>query len=556
MDVSQDLTSVVEEEVKEIAKLLSKAAKNYQMYLSNNRMFISSLDDLKSALDRFLEDNEVLTFVVKEFELLHRNVPVYTNTDKFQSVAFRMYRDGVRLLSFHRGIGRDELIALFEALTKCMEVDNLEEDFVTLLWEKDLESITYYEVNDFEADADQAKKGDHKKTQLKPDLSNQDLAQSRLNQVSRDVERLKPTLSLTAEDLQEVQDLAFAVEDDFFLRRAWQVFALAFETDDSKETYCDLENGIVGFLDTCMANRQIGLAAEALATTKSIYESFDDKDVSRVLRRILTSRHSEKNMGIIEQVLATGKETDHFQCAGYLSLIGAGAIPSILRLLPVCTQPSAKRAIIASVAALGEACPSAILESVDTASSEDVEVVLDILEAIGTEAAFGVGLGFSKHHSARVRGKVASMAGGLKGAAASAVARTLVNDTDDSVRRKAVVSMVKICGEGAVETLAKLFTSKEFSRLSHDSKLSMLIAIRNLPSAAQMQAIRTILKMRAFLRRRPIEDTKIALIEIMHLMDQDVAFEVLDVLVDNSSGKISKAARATLKKVRDADRTY
>lgn len=556
MDTVQDSTSVVEEQVKEIAKRLSKAAKNYQMYLSNNRMFISSLNDLENALDGFLEENDVLTFIVKEFELMHRDVSVYSNTDKFQSIAFRMYRDGVRLLSFHRGIAKEELIALFEALTRCMEVDNLEEDFVTLLWEKDLESITYYEVNEFESGGDPSPKGDRKPGQLKPDLGSDDLAQSRSSQVSRDVERLKPTLSLTAEDLQEVQDLAFTVDDDFFLRRAWQVFALAFEADGSKETHLDLENGIAGFLDTCLACRHMGLAADALATTKSIYQAFGDSDVGDALDRILSGRYSEKNMGIVEHILATGKEIDHFQCAAYLSRLSRGAIPSIMKLLPVCSQQSARQTVITSVASLAETCPGATLKAIDMTSVEEVEAVLDILDTIGTDTALEVALDLANHPSTRVRGRVASLAGGLKNPAAADVIRSLVNDPDDSVRRKAVVSMVKVCGDGAVETLVKLFTSKDFGQLSHDSKLSMLIAIRNLPAPAQLKVIRALLKMRGFLKRRSIEDTKLALLEIIHLMDQDVAFDVLDLLVSSASGKLAKAAKAAQKKVRDADRTY
>ena len=118
MTVNEEPVSAVEEEVKEIAKLLSRTAKNYQMYLSNNRMFLTSLENLQRGLNDFLEVNEVLTFVVREFDLLHDDVTVYSNADKYQSIAFRMYRDGIRLLSFHKGIARDDLTAFFETLTK------------------------------------------------------------------------------------------------------------------------------------------------------------------------------------------------------------------------------------------------------------------------------------------------------------------------------------------------------------------------------------------------------------------------------------------------------
>ena len=328
---------------------------------------------------------------------------------------------------------------------------------------------------------------------MKPDLGSRELADSRSNQVSRDVERLKPTLSLTAEDLQEVQDLAFTVDDDFFLRRAWQVFVLAFDSDTSREAYLDLENGIIGFLDTCIAGGHMGLAADALAATKSVYESSDDHDVREALARILASRYTERNIGIIERIMTTGKEIEHFQCGGYLARLSADAIPVILKMLPVCTKQSARHTVVLSVASLAEKCPGEILRSVDTTSPEEVEAALDILDTIGTEAALEVALGFSKHASVRVRARVASLAGGLKTATASNVAGALVNDHDDSVRRRAVVSLVKIRGEGAVETLVRLFTSKEFGQLSHDSKLSMLVAVRNLSSKAQMQVIQAVL---------------------------------------------------------------
>jgi hypothetical protein len=554
MDTVQDTTSAIEEEIKEIANLLSKAAKNYQMYLSNNRMFLSSLENLKTALERFLDENDVLTFVVREFELAHHNVPVYTNNDKYQSIAFRMYRDGVRLISFHRGITGEELQAFFEALTKCMETDNLEEDFVTLLWEKDLQAITYYEVNDFEADYDRLKKGPGKPGSILRDPGGPDSPHSRWAQVSSDVEKLKPTLSLTAEDLQEVRDLAFTVEDDLFLRRAWQVFATTFEVDCDMETYVELENALIGFLDTCVAHRQLGLAADALTRIRSIYEKFDDEQVSQVLARILTSRHNERNLAGIEEILAAGREVDHVQCLAYLSRFSEDAVAPIMGLLPVCARLSARQAVVSSVAVLGETCPNRVVDCVDVESADQVEAALDILDAIGTEEAASGALQFSGHTSPRIRGRVASLAGNLRTSGALKVVKTLVWDPDHSVRRRAVVSLVRISGEQAVDTLTDLFTSKEFNGASHDCKLSMLLAIRSLPPDPQRKMTEKIFRMRSLFRRKSIEDTKIALTEIIHLMQPDVSLEVLEAVTSKSSGKLRRAARAALKKVKDANR--
>jgi hypothetical protein len=511
MDTVQETTSVVDEEIKEIANLLSKAAKNYQMYLSNNRMFLTSLENLRTALERFLEENDVLTFVVREFELLHRDVPVYSNDDKYQSIAF-------------------------------------------LLWEKDLQAITYYEVNDFEADYESLKKGKGKRGPLKPNIGGPDSPHSRWAQVSSDVEKLKPSLSLTAEDLEEVRDLAFTVDDDLFLKRAWHVLAMTFEAEECIETYVELENALTGFLDTCVAHRQLGLAAEALGQIRKIYDGVEESGAAQVLSRILVSRHNERNMAAVEEILAVGREVDHVQCLAYLSRFSEKAIPSIMRLLPACGRQSARQAVVSSVSTLAGTCPTRVVECVDADSPEQVEAALDILESIGTEDAAVSGLRFSRHGSSRIRGRVASLAGSLRSQNARDVVETLLADPDHSVRRRAVVSLVRISGEKAVDTLTELFTSKDFNLASHDCKLSMLLAVRSLPPQTQRKMIERVFKMRSLFRRKPIEDTKIALLEIIHLMDSDVAYDTLEPLVTGSSGKLRKAAEAALKKVKDADR--
>ena len=71
MEMVESTTATIESEVKEIAKLLSRAAKNYQMYLSNNQMFRTSLETLKSALAEFLEET-VTTEAVQRVDIRAR----------------------------------------------------------------------------------------------------------------------------------------------------------------------------------------------------------------------------------------------------------------------------------------------------------------------------------------------------------------------------------------------------------------------------------------------------------------------------------------------------
>jgi hypothetical protein len=541
-------------EVQEIAKRLSRAAKNYQMYLSNNRMFLTSLDSLENALQDFLEVNETLTLVVHEFELLYENTVVYSNTDKFQSIAFRMYRDGIRLLSFHRGLTKDDILALFDVLTRCMETDNLEEDFVTLLWEKDLQAITYYEVNDFEADYDTLKKEAEKRRGPSRPITSASVAEAPWNKVTAEGDEIKPRIAFTAEDLHEVQDLTLTVDDDLFLRRVCQALRLTIDFDNAKETYLDLERALSGFLDACVAKKQLGLASETLDEVAERYNGFGDQEVGRALARIVKARHTSRNMSCVAEVLAGGNEIEHEHCESYLCKLSPEAIPSVMGLLSHCNRPSARKAVAASLAAIGETCPADIIKCADMGSTEQVELVLDVLEAIGSDAALSSALRFKHDSSARVRARVASLAAKVANKEALETVRSLIEDPDQGVRRRALTSLVDISGDQSTEILMSLYTSKEFHALPHEGKVSMLLAMWGLSSSAQHKVITKIMQTRRFFKRKPLENTKIALVEILHLMDSEVAMSELRRIRDRCSGAIKKAAGTALEKIRDEQR--
>jgi hypothetical protein len=551
VDLNDEALPVVDEEVKEIAKLLSRTAKNYQMYLSNNRMFLTSLEGLHKALTDHLEINEVLTFVVHEFELLHNESVVYENTDKYQSIAFRMYRDGVRLLSFHEGITKDDLIAFFETLTRCMETDNLEEDFVTLLWEKDLQAITYYEVSEFEADYEKVKKDAEAKRGPGSKLTAVEIEAAPWNRAPDKGDKLKPSIVLTTEDLNEVRDLTLTIDDDLFLRRACQVLQQTLDLDPSKEAYLDMEVALDGLLDACVGKKEIALATEMLGEISDRYQAVGDQQVAQALSRIVKSRHSERNMASIAEVLANGGETGHDHCRSYLCRLCPQSIPELMRLLPHCTKPSARAALGSALAEVGRSCPLDIIKAVDVTVGEEVLFALDVMESIGTAEALDSVLQFSRHGTARVRAKVAGIAARLGNRKALETVKRLVLDDDHSVRRRALSSLVEISGDGCVDTLVRLFTSNEFHQLNHENKLSMLLVARNLSSAGQREVIRSIMRMRRFLKRRPLEDTKVSLVEIMHLMNKETALEELTRISERSSGRIRKAAEAALEKVND-----
>jgi len=550
MAATENCSSAVESQVRDIVSLLSKAAKNYQVYLPNNRIFLASLAEAKQNLERYIDEYEVLTLVVKEFELQFEGVPVYSNDDKHQSLAFRMYRDGVRLISFHKGISEDEMVAFFEALTKCLECENLEEDFVTILWEKDLQSITYYEVTDYDASCEHRRKDVADGIDPEFRVPTADVGELEWNDVAQDVEKMIPALDLTAGDLDEVKNLAFVVEDDLFLKRSWQVICSTLDLCDTRETCLDLCNAIAGFIDICVQMRQLGSAAEVLSDARSRYGALGDPEGDAALTRIMESRHSEANMKVIADCLAGERESEYDQCLAYLSQLWPVALPSVVALLPKCTRQSARQVVVMSMASIGKDDPGAILRCSEPDSEELAGAALEALAAIGSENALLCAMEFRDHRSPRIRAEVASLASHLKNGMAFEVAQAMTQDENATVRRKALASLVEIGGDRCIRTLADLFTSKEFNLLPRDRKTSMLLVTRRLPAEGQIQMMEAIFKMRGWLRKRSLEETKAAVVDILHLMDKEAVDFFADNLAPSVSGTLRRAIDVALKKVR------
>jgi hypothetical protein len=68
--------------------------------------------------------------------------------------------------------------------------------------------------------------------------------------------------------------------------------------------------------------------------------------------------------------------------------------------------------------------------------------------------------------------------------------------------------------------------------------------------------IESIFKTRGWLRRRSLDETKAAAVDILHLMHIDAVEYFAENLIQLTSGPLRKAAEATLKKVRRDDSGY
>ena len=152
---------------------LSRAGRSFLLYDAHNEAIRGFLQDYREAHTRFAKAHGTLDLVVRPFELVYADEVVYLERDRERSLAFKMFRDGVRRVTLKSTVTWDELLRLLEILSiRFTGVRQQEDDLVTLLWKAgfkhiDLEAIEG--VTPDEEDEEQAEESDKDKHGAPPD---------------------------------------------------------------------------------------------------------------------------------------------------------------------------------------------------------------------------------------------------------------------------------------------------------------------------------------------------------------------------------------------------
>lgn len=142
---------------------LSRTARAFTLYDARNQAVGEFLTDLDTKLKRALAAvGAPLELEVRGYELAWKGEPVYVEKERERSLAFRLYRDGVRKLGFAPGLSWDEVLGLVEILSvRYTGVRQQEDDLVTLLSKAAFQRISFGAVEGFaEEDQEERSPGD------------------------------------------------------------------------------------------------------------------------------------------------------------------------------------------------------------------------------------------------------------------------------------------------------------------------------------------------------------------------------------------------------------
>jgi hypothetical protein len=142
--------SVPASQVSELIQAMVKALRAFQMYLPNNPIYQRAIQNVRTALAPIWAVTDELGLKVSESDLVWEEQSVYHQVNRSDSLAWSLFKDGLRELTIYKGAEADELPQLLATINKARFLPaDAGDDLLTLLWAVEFEQIKFRFVDFF-----------------------------------------------------------------------------------------------------------------------------------------------------------------------------------------------------------------------------------------------------------------------------------------------------------------------------------------------------------------------------------------------------------------------
>lgn len=137
-------------QVAELIQSLVKALRAFQMYLPNNPIYQRAEQGVRGAFAPVWAATDELVLTVAETDFVWEEQVVYSQLTKSESLAWTLYKDGLRTLTIRRGAEQQEVVQLLDLVNRARFLaQDAPDDLLTLLWEREFQFISYVFVEPF-----------------------------------------------------------------------------------------------------------------------------------------------------------------------------------------------------------------------------------------------------------------------------------------------------------------------------------------------------------------------------------------------------------------------
>jgi hypothetical protein len=125
-------------------QVLVKGLRATQLYLPNNPVYQRAVENLRGSFRQIWQATDVLDLDVGETDMRWEDAVVYAEDQRNESIAWTLYKDGVRSVTLRPGVEDTEIVRFLAILHRAKNLAaDAPDDLLTLLWAEDFQFVSY-----------------------------------------------------------------------------------------------------------------------------------------------------------------------------------------------------------------------------------------------------------------------------------------------------------------------------------------------------------------------------------------------------------------------------
>ncbi len=543
-----------------------KAIKAFRFYPPDNPALKGFRDQVLKKFQFFLNKYQPFVIQVGEYDLSFKGKILYENKDVKTSLAFLLYKDGLREIRFIKGLEEWEVQGIIDIIKKSDNINQLEDDVVTLMWEKDFEHISHLATDEFLEETpvivpesiDQFRKhlvlkplAHHVEADLEEEGSEGGGGLEEI--LSKATEEPAPFVSdrsvyfLTSDEIEGLRKDVEAETDPAFVFDILDILFEILALEKEREPYQDAVNILIKALDAFLTLGEFTKATNLLKRVNIILKTYDLQDwQAECIQTIIVEAGGDVRINRIGKVFDR-EDVRLEDVNSYLSLLQKNSIPPLIKVLGELKNSKARRVFCDALSEIGKNAVELITPFIDDRRWFLVRNITYILGRIGKEQSLPYIVKAFNHEEIRVRREAVQALGLIGGPKAVGILVKALTDNDVRIRCMAAVNLGKVGKEAGLIPLLEVVQSKDFYKREPVEIKAFFNAIGMAGSNVAVPILEQLLERKSWFGRGVTDEIRLGAARAMAMIGSAEARVILEEGKSSKDDSIRDACTQALK---------
>jgi HEAT repeat protein len=537
---------VIEEEVKSTKELIQtflQTAKAYRLYESNHPMLSKFLERLTVNFNHYFDEFDSFSLQIGEHQIFYRGKVVYESKDAKESLAFAFFKDGIREIRFFKGLESREIMDFLTIVRRCDLVNRLEDDLVTLFWEKDFSHMSITTADEFlegnaifvpVSEGDLLKgleyggsekegsgggfqgKAGEEDIEGSPGLVAEDLKQA-LNLSPG--QPLVQACQLNPDEMTKIdREIQQERQPDYLYVLINNLIEILLHLGEDMDAYENMISYFERTIESLLAQKEVGKAVAILKHLIDTMESMALKDKQiHAIRRIIETSSGSHFIELVGEAMKDNGEMDPEPIFQYFRLLPKQAIDPLCLLLGDLESGKWREVVCDFLTELFREEIQPLTKFLSDCNPILVCNILHILRKIGHPSTMKYLVSLVGHKDPKVREETL-LTLTIFGEKGKNLIQRFLKDPEAEIRAKASLLLARMAKDQAVKPLVEIILSEDFYKRDYEEKATFFRALGETGSKEVIPVLKKIAQKRIWFNRAKWDEMRLCASTTLKMM--------------------------------------